>query len=37
MVVRGARFTWAKDPDTVIAKAADPRKRNTKTTSDTSH
>jgi transposase len=30
-------FTWTKDPDTVIAKATDPRKRKTQTTSDTEH
>src|ERR671932_2281240 len=30
-------FTWTKDPDTVIAKATDPRKRKTPTTSDTEH
>src|SRR4051795_2663287 len=30
-------FTWTKDPDTVIAKATDPRHRNTATTSDTQH
>src|SRR5215208_8274560 len=30
-------FTWTKDPDTVIAKATHPRRRNTKTTSDTEH
>jgi transposase len=30
-------FTWAKDPDTVIAKASDPRRRKTPTTSDTEH
>jgi hypothetical protein len=28
-------FTWTKDPDTVIAKATDPRHRKTQTTSDT--
>src|SRR3954463_13654799 len=28
-------FTWTKDPDTVIAKATDPRRRKTPTTSDT--
>ncbi len=30
-------FTWTKDPDTVIAKASDPRRRKTSTTSDTEH
>jgi transposase len=30
-------FTWTKDPDTVIAKATDPRRRKTQTTSDTEH
>ena len=30
-------FTWTKDPDTVIAKASDPRRRKTLTTSDTEH
>jgi transposase len=30
-------FTWTKDPDTVIAKATDPRRRNTQMTSDTDH
>jgi transposase len=30
-------FTWTKDPDTVIAKATDPRRRKTQTTSDTQH
>src|SRR3954452_22672193 len=30
-------FTWTKDPDTVIAKATDPRHRKTPTTSDTEH
>jgi transposase len=30
-------FTWTKDPDTVIAKATDPRRRKTPTTSDTEH
>jgi transposase len=30
-------FTWTKDPDTVIAKATDPRRRKTKTRSDTAH
>ncbi len=32
---RCAPFTWTKDPDTVIAKATDSRKRKTRTTSDT--
>jgi hypothetical protein len=30
-------FTWTKDPDTVIAKATDPRHRKTETTSITEH
>ena len=30
-------FTWTKDPDTVIAKATDPRRRKTQTTSVTEH
>src|SRR5688500_3652878 len=30
-------FTWAKDPDTVLAKATDPRRRKAQTTSDTEH
>ena len=30
-------FTWTKDPDTVIAKATDLRRRKTSTTSDTKH
>src|SRR5215213_6190513 len=30
-------FTWTKDPDTVIAKATDPRKRKTSSTSVTEH
>lgn len=30
-------FTWTKDPDTVIAKATDPRNRKTQTTSVTEH
>jgi hypothetical protein len=34
---RCAPFTWTKDPDTVIAKATDPRRRKTQTTSDTEH
>ena len=34
---RCAPFTWTKDPDTVIAKATDPRHRKTSTTSDTQH
>ena len=34
---RCAPFTWTKDPDTVIAKATDPRRRKTTTTSDTEH
>jgi hypothetical protein len=33
---RCAPFTWTKDPDTVIAKATDPRRRKTQQTSDTS-
>jgi hypothetical protein len=34
---RCAPFTWTKDPDTVIAKATDPRHRKTQQTSDTEH
>src|SRR4051794_2045197 len=34
---RCAPFTWTKDPDTVIAKATDPRRRKTQQTSDTDH
>jgi transposase len=34
---RCAPFTWTKDPDTVIAKATDPRRRKTQTTSVTEH
>ena len=34
---RCAPFTWTKDPDTVIAKATDSRRRKTQTTSDTEH
>src|SRR5919112_2481029 len=34
---RCAPFTWTEDPDTVIAKATDPRRRKTQTTSDTEH
>src|SRR5687768_14078989 len=34
---RCAPFTWTKDPDTIIAKATDPRQRKTQTTSDTDH
>jgi hypothetical protein len=30
-------FTWTKDPDTIIAKATDPRHRKTQQTSDTEH
>jgi hypothetical protein len=30
-------FTWTKDPDTVIAKLTDPRKRKTPETSVTEH
>src|SRR3954454_659701 len=30
-------FTWTKDPDIVIAKATDPRKRKTSSTSDTQY
>jgi len=30
-------FTWTKDPDTVIAKATDPRRHKTQQTSDTQH
>jgi transposase len=32
---RCAPFTWTKDPDTIIAKATDPRHRKTQQTSDT--
>jgi transposase len=34
---RCAPFTWTKDPDTVIAKATDPRHRKTSTGIDTEH
>ncbi len=34
---RCAPFTWTKDPDTVIAKATDPRHRKTQATSVTEH
>jgi transposase len=34
---RCAPFTWTKDPDTVIAKATDPRRRKASTTSVTEH
>jgi transposase len=34
---RCAPFTWTKDPDTIIAKATNPRQRKTPTTSDTDH
>jgi transposase len=34
---RCAPFTWTKDPDTVIARATDPRRRKTSTASDTQH
>src|SRR3954452_17084274 len=34
---RCAPFTWTKDPDTVIAKATDPRRRKTSTASVTEH
>jgi transposase len=30
-------FTWTKDPDTVIAKATDPRRRKAQQTPDTEH
>ena len=30
-------FTWTKDPDTVIAKATDPRRRKASTASVTQH
>jgi hypothetical protein len=30
-------FTWTKDPDTVIAKAAAPRRRKAQQTSDMEH
>ena len=34
---RWAPFTWTKDSDTVLAKASDPRRRKTQTTSVTEH
>ncbi len=34
---RCAPFTWTKDPDTVIAKATQPRHRKTQAKSDTEH
>ena len=34
---RCAPFTWTKDPDTVLAKASDPRRRKTQTISVTEH
>jgi hypothetical protein len=34
---RCAPFTWTKDPDTVIAKATDPRHCKIQQTSDTEH
>jgi hypothetical protein len=34
---RCAPFIWTKDPDTIIAKATDPRHRKTQPTSDTEH
>src|SRR5688572_30804060 len=34
---RCAPFTWTKDPDTVIARATDPRHRKTSTATDTDH
>jgi transposase len=34
---RCAAFTWTKDPDTIIAKATDPRRRKTQQTSDGQH
>ena len=34
---RCAPFTWTKEPDTVIAKATDPRRRKTQTTAVTEH
>jgi transposase len=34
---RCAPFTWTKDPDTIIAKATDPRRRKTSTASVTEH
>ena len=34
---RCAPFTWTKNPDAVIAKATDPRRRKIETTSDTEH
>jgi hypothetical protein len=30
-------FTWTKDPDTIIAKATDPRSRKTQSKSETEH
>jgi hypothetical protein len=30
-------FTWTKDPDTIIAKATDPWRHKTDTTSDAAH
>jgi transposase len=30
-------FTWTNDPNTVIAKATNPRRRKTQTTPDTDH
>ncbi len=34
---RCAPFTWTKDPDTVIAKATNPRRHKAQVTSDTEH
>ena len=34
---RCAPFTWTKDPDTIIAKATDPRHHKTQLRSDTEH
>src|SRR3954468_15864931 len=34
---RCASFTWTKDPETIIAKATDPRRRKTQTASVTEH
>src|SRR4051812_1804676 len=34
---RCAPFTWTKDPDTIIAKAIDPRHRKAQTVADTDH
>jgi hypothetical protein len=34
---RSAPFTWTKAPDTVLAKATDPQRRKTQTTSVAEH